>query len=234
MNAKQETALPPGCVARGRHIESTSRVLRPEQMCVRRQMFANHKLAFAAAEMEVHEAKGRLAAQNQLAAAEAQVRRPHPELAPRLRAASKPSSCAAACLCPSNPVHDWRGSVCSFYRQLTSAVVIRPSVARHAQSGHVDRCTLPWPESDTHAIVAGRAACSGGRPREGRQRGQVRVHEPHVPRGPDAAQRLPRVRGDAARDGPRGMSLGQTPEGYFAPARSSQCIHRDCFDTRHI
>ena len=38
-----------------------------------RQMFANHKLAFAAAEMEVHEAKGRLAAQNQLAAAEAQV-----------------------------------------------------------------------------------------------------------------------------------------------------------------
>jgi len=45
----------------------------------RRQMFANHKLAFAAAEMEVHEAKGRLAAQNQLAAAEAQVRRPYSE-----------------------------------------------------------------------------------------------------------------------------------------------------------
>ena len=41
---------------------------------LRRQMFANHKLAFAAAEMEVHEAKGRLLAQNQLAAAEAQVR----------------------------------------------------------------------------------------------------------------------------------------------------------------
>ena len=40
-------------------------------------MFANHKLAFAAAEMEVHEAKGRLLAQNQLAAAEAQVSLSH-------------------------------------------------------------------------------------------------------------------------------------------------------------
>lgn len=38
----------------------------------RRQMFANHRLAFAAAEMEVHEAKARLEAQNQLAAAQAQ------------------------------------------------------------------------------------------------------------------------------------------------------------------
>jgi hypothetical protein len=37
-----------------------------------RQMFANHRLAFAAAEMEVHEAKARLLAQNQLAAAQAQ------------------------------------------------------------------------------------------------------------------------------------------------------------------
>lgn len=37
-----------------------------------RQMFANHRLAFAAAEMEVHEAKARLEAQNQLAAAQAQ------------------------------------------------------------------------------------------------------------------------------------------------------------------
>ena len=35
-------------------------------------MFANHRLAFAAAEMEVHEAKARLLAQNQLAAAQAQ------------------------------------------------------------------------------------------------------------------------------------------------------------------
>ncbi len=38
-----------------------------------RQMFANHRLAFAAAEMEVQEAKARLEAQNQLAAAQSQV-----------------------------------------------------------------------------------------------------------------------------------------------------------------
>ena len=38
-----------------------------------RQMFANHRLAFAAAEMEVREAKARLKAQNQLAAAQSQV-----------------------------------------------------------------------------------------------------------------------------------------------------------------
>ena len=38
-----------------------------------RQMFANHRLAFSAAEMEVQEAKARLEAQNQLAAAQAQV-----------------------------------------------------------------------------------------------------------------------------------------------------------------
>ena len=36
-------------------------------------MFANHRLAFAAAEMEVQEAKARLHAQNQLAAAQTQV-----------------------------------------------------------------------------------------------------------------------------------------------------------------
>lgn len=40
--------------------------------CHNRQMFANHRLAFAAAEMEVHEAKARLEAQNQLAAAQQQ------------------------------------------------------------------------------------------------------------------------------------------------------------------
>ena len=36
-------------------------------------MFANHRLAFAAAEMEVREAKARLKAQNELAAAQSQV-----------------------------------------------------------------------------------------------------------------------------------------------------------------
>lgn len=45
---------------------------RPELCACCRQMFANHRLAFAAAEMEVHEAKARLLAQNQLAAAQAQ------------------------------------------------------------------------------------------------------------------------------------------------------------------
>lgn len=42
-------------------------------IAVCRQMFANHRLAFAAAEMEVQEAKARLDAQNQLAAAQSQV-----------------------------------------------------------------------------------------------------------------------------------------------------------------
>lgn len=37
-------------------------------------MFANYRLAFSAAEMEVREAQARLKAQNQLAAAQSQVR----------------------------------------------------------------------------------------------------------------------------------------------------------------
>ncbi len=61
-------------------------------------MFANHKLAFAAAEMEVHEAKGRLAAQNQLAAAEAQVSQRHFQLTPLGMAVRYPSERAAACM----------------------------------------------------------------------------------------------------------------------------------------
>ncbi len=76
-------SLTAGAFKRGHHLKVDRRLLAEVASALsRRQMFANHRLAFAAAEMEVQEAKARLHAQNQLAAAQTQVCPPGPTPAP--------------------------------------------------------------------------------------------------------------------------------------------------------
>ena len=137
----------------------------------RRQAFAHHTLALAAAEKELAEMRARAGVERELAAAQAQVRR-----------AAGPAGRLLLC----------QPCVASLGRWLP----------RHCQELGAGLGCPAHPPS--RRLRTGCGARSGGGAREGEQRGQERVHEPHVPRGPHAAQRLPGLGRDAAGHRPHG------------------------------